>query len=139
MTICGADCSVCSFKEGCKGCQDKCSNCIAANYISLGGKAAYDTFKAGLIDEINLLLDSCGMPTAQNLYELPGFFVNLEYPLPGGAVAKMLDDSRIYLGCQIECPGTDLCCGVVADTTFILICTYAEYGTHPQILLYKKR
>ena len=77
------------------------------------------------------------MPLADGLWELAGFYVNLAYPLPSGKTVKLLDDKKIYLGAQIEGDGT--CFGVIADTAFILICSYGLNGSDPELLLYKKR
>lgn len=46
---------------------------------------------------------------------------------------------NVYLGTQIETPDTGVCFGVVADTAFILICSYGERGTYPEFVLYKRR
>jgi hypothetical protein len=51
----------------------------------------------------------------------------------------MLDDRKIYLGCQIEFAGLGVCYGVVADTGFILVCSYSVNGSEPEMVLYKKR
>ena len=143
-TICGANCDACSFKSGCAGCEATCGHpfggpCVAAEYIKLGGKEAYAAFKRKLLEEINTLLQANGIPQAAALYELPGAFVNLPYPLPSGESVKLLNDTAVYLGAQIEAPDADICFGVVADTTFILLCSYGESGTNPELLVYKKR
>ena len=65
--------------------------------------------------------------------------MNLAYPLPGGAKVKFLDDGTTYLGTQLEIPGEKRCFGVLANVDFILICTYAEGGEEPELVLYKKR
>lgn len=143
-TICGAKCEECSFREVCKGCEATCGmpfggKCIAAEYIKVGGREAYGEFQKGLLSEINTLLKAEGIPEAEALYELPGSFVNLEYPIPGGQTVKLLDDKKIYLGSQIEFADMGVCYGVVADTGFILICSYSVNGSEPELLLYKKR
>ncbi len=143
-TICGANCENCSFKSGCAGCEASCGRpfggpCVAAEYIRLGGRENYAEFKRKLLDEVNALLGANGIPNASQLYELPGSYVNLPYPLPSGENVRFLDDTRVYLGAQIEVPGADVCFGVVADTTFILICSYGENGTNPELLAYRKR
>ena len=143
-TICGAKCEECSFREDCKGCEATCGmpfgeKCIAAEYIKVGGREAYGEFQKGLLSEINTLLKAEGIPEAEALYELPGSFVNLEYPIPGGQTVKLLDDKKIYLGSQIEFADMGVCYGVVADTGFILICSYSVNGSEPELLLYKRR
>ena len=45
----------------------------------------------------------------------------------------------IYLGTQIEIADVGICYGVVADTTFILICSYGSDGSNPEIVLFKRR
>ncbi len=143
-TYCGAVCEGCSFGEKCKGCVSTCGSpfggrCTAAEYIKIGGMAAYETFKEQLKGEINNLLKTENLPAAENLFELVGEFVNLEYQLSSGEKVKFLDDKNNYIGTQIEIPDTDICCGVVADTTFILICTYGKDGSNPEIVMYKRR
>ncbi|MDO4460319.1 MAG: DUF3795 domain-containing protein [Clostridia bacterium] len=143
-TICGANCDNCGFKDSCKGCVETCGmpfggKCIAAEYIKAGGKEAYHEFKIKLISEINGLLDNLGIADTEALYELPGSFVNLEYALDNGTSVKFLDDKRIYLGCQIEFEEMGVCYGVVADTNFILVCSYSMNGSDPELLMYKKR
>jgi hypothetical protein len=143
-TICGANCEKCNFKDDCKGCEATCGmpfggKCIAAEYIKAGGKDAYEEFKKKLLAEINLLLKAEGIPQTDALYELPGEFVNLEYPIPSGQTVKLLDDKKVYLGCQIEFADMGVCYGVVADTGFILICSYSVNGSEPEIVMYKKR
>ena len=142
--ICGANCDGCSFRGQCGGCEATGGHafggaCVAAEYIRAGGKDKYEEFKRGLLNEINALLEACGMPPAQTLYELPGAMVNLAYPLPSGETVKFLDDTKVYLGAQIECADTGLCCGAAADTGFILLCRYGENGSQPELLLYKQR
>jgi hypothetical protein len=142
MTLCGANCGECGFKENCRGCEPTGGRpfggeCVAAEYIKAGGREKYAEFKSALLGEINSLLGSNGLPLADGLCELAGFYVNLAYPLPSGETIKLLDDKKIYLGAQIECG--DLCFGVIADTTFILVCSYSLNGSEPELLLYKKR
>ena len=53
---------------------------------------------------------------------------------------KFLDDNTTYLGNQLEPEfGGDRCFGVLANMDFILICTYGDGGTDPELVLYKKR
>ena len=141
---CGADCANCNFKDDCKGCAATCGSpfggkCVAAEYIKVGGTDAYKTFKTQLLAEINALLSAEGLTEADALYELAGSFVNLEYTLPSGEKVKLLNDKNIYLGTQIEFADLGICYGVVADTTFILICSYSVDGSEPEIVIYKRR
>ena len=76
----------------------------------------------------------------EKLNALVGSYVNLEYRLPNGQLVKFLDDGTTYLGNQLEPEyGGDRCFGVLANMDFILICTYAEGGADPELVLYKKR
>lgn len=65
--------------------------------------------------------------------------MNLEYTLPSGEKVKILNDRNIYLGTQIEFAVLGVCYGVVADTSFILICSYSVDGSEPEIVIYKRR
>lgn len=143
-SICSANCSECAMKNVCKGCAETngCpfgKQCFIAKYINLGGKEAFEQLKEKLIEEFNSLgID--GMPKLDRLNALVGSFVNLEYTLPGGQKVKFLDDESIYLGNQLECLfNSDTCFGVIAGMDFLLVCTYKEGGTHPEIIAYKKR
>ena len=108
-------------------------------YEELSDDGQFEAFKRKLIDEINDLHIE-GMPKLTKLNALVGSFVNLEYRLPGGMKAKFLDDGTTYLGNQLESEfGGDRCFGVLANMDFILICTYAEGGADPELVLYKKR
>ena len=103
----------------------------------LAGDGQFEALKKQLIEDINAL-QIPGMPRLERLNALVGSYVNLEYPLPGGQRAKFLDDRTTYLGNQLE-PGGERCFGVLANADFILVCTYGENGTDPELLLYKKR
>ena len=109
------------------------------NHGDLSDNGEFEKLKKQLICEINAL-NIPGMPELKSLSALVGAYVNLEYPLPGGVKAKFLDDGTTYLGYQLESktdPGR--CFGVLANVDFILICTYGENGSDPELLLYKKR
>ncbi len=141
---CGADCDSCRSRESCRGCRATCGSpfggrCTAAEYIKSRGPEAYRAFKQGLLGEVNALLAAEGFPAAEKLYELPGSYINLEYPLPGGEKVKFLKDEDVYLGAQVEQPGNEACIGAAADTPFILLCRYGAGGSDPELLLYKKR
>ena len=108
-------------------------------YEELGDDGEFEQFKQQLIREINALGIE-GMPKVESLNALVGRFVNLEYPLPGGARVKFLDDHTTYLGTQLEPEfGGSRCFGVLANMDFILICTYEAEGADPELVLYKKR
>lgn len=142
-TLCGANCSSCSFASGCAGCEATCGkpfggDCIAANYIKSSDCEHYRKFKQNLLAEINALLCVLNMPAAEALYELPGFIVNLPYPAPDGGTRKLLSDANIYLGTQISLSETE-CCGVVADMDTVIISRYGVNGTNPELLLRHER
>lgn len=108
-------------------------------YEELSDNGEFEAFKKQLIDEINAL-NIEGMPKLDKLNALVGSYVNLEYRLPGGQCVKFLDDGTTYLGNQLECEfGGDRCFGVLANMDFILVCTYGEGGSNPELVLYKKR
>ena len=143
-TICGASCEGCRSKDTCPGCEATGGRpfggtCVAAEYIKAGGRSRYAAFKKDLLGEINSLLRDVGIPEAEALYELPGCFVNLAYPLPGGQKERFLDDTKVYLGSQVALADTGIFCGVVADTDFILISRYCADGTEPELVAYRKR
>ncbi len=143
-TICGANCNECSFKNSCSGCSATCGKpfggtCIAAEYINISGRDKYSEFKKILLSEVNSLLKANDLPQTSSLSELPSAFVNLPYPMPNGCTVKLLDDRKIYLGTQIEFADMGVCCGVVADTAFILVCSYSVDGSEPELIAYQKR
>ncbi|MBR3053141.1 MAG: helix-turn-helix domain-containing protein [Firmicutes bacterium] len=108
-------------------------------YEELSDNGEFEQFKQQLIKEINDLGIE-GMPRLDKLNALVGTYVNLEYPLPSGAKVKFLNDGTTYLGNQLEPEfGGDKCFGVLANMDFILICTYGEGGSDPELVLYKKR
>ena len=140
---CGEDCcSQCGRREECGGCQKTDGHpfggsCIAAEYIKREGADAFLEFKKNLIREFNAL----GIPGlhVEDLNLLIGSFVNLEYPLSNGQTVKLLEDNKVYLGNQIEIPGSERCYGIVADDRYLLVCDYKCAGTEPRIVCYKKR
>ncbi len=142
-TFCGMDCcSGCPREEDCGGC-DKTKGhpfggtCIAADIITHKGHDAYVQLKTALIAEFNAL--NIKDLHIDELHLLNGFFVNLKYPLANGQSVRLLEDSRVYFGNQIEIPGQDRCYGIIADTQFLLVCEYGCNGSNPEIILFKKR
>ena len=108
-------------------------------YSELGDGGKFDEFKAGLIDEINAL-NIEGMPKVEKLNALVGGYVNLPYRLPSGEEVKFLNNGATYLGTELQSEIVpDVCFGVLANMDFILICTYQEGGTNPELIMYKKR
>ena len=108
-------------------------------YEELSDHGQFEAFKEQLIKEINdLQID--GLPKVHRLYALAGESVNLEYILPNGVGVKFLDDQKTYLGNQLESEfGGDRCFGVLANTDFIMVCTYEKNGENPELVIYKKR
>lgn len=142
-TICGADCSICPMKANCKGCSETDGhpfggNCITAECYKNGGKECFREFKARLIKEFNDLAIP-DMPEITELYPLCGAFINMEYTLPNGEKVRLLSDSKIYLGNQVEKGNNCRCYGLAADEKYLLVCEYGENGASPEIIVYKKR
>lgn len=142
-TICGIDCSKCDFKNNCKGCMETDGHpfggeCIAADCYKSGGEKCFSAYKKRLIDEFNSL-KIADMPPVTTLCQLSGAYVNLEYTFPNGRKMKLLDDTKVYLGYQIEKVNSDRCYGLVADNDYLLVCEYGCNGTEPEIVIYKKR
>jgi len=94
--------------------------------------------KDRLIAEFNAL-GIPDMPEVTGLNTLPGAYINLEYPLPGGQTVKFWRDDKVYLGNQLEKLGGGRCYGIVADEGHLLVCEYGNGGTDAEIILYKKR
>jgi len=109
------------------------------NHTNLAGAEEFAAFKKQLVEEINAL-HIAGMPRVEKLNALVGGYINLEYRLPNGKTVKFLDDSATYLGTQLvnEHDGSR-CFGIAANAEFILVCSYAENGENPELVLYKKR
>ncbi|MBR3640977.1 MAG: helix-turn-helix domain-containing protein [Oscillibacter sp.] len=108
-------------------------------HAELGDGGRFEALKRQLVSEINALRVA-DMPRVEKLNALVGSYVNLAYPLPSGASVKFLDDQTTYLGNQLESErGDGRCFGVLANADFILISSYGEGGTEPQLVLYKKR
>ena len=108
-------------------------------YAEIGGEMHFEAFKQQLIDEFNAL-NIEGMPKVENLNVLSGSFINLAYRLPGGDTVKFLSDDATYLGNQLPCEfGGDRCFGIAANMSFLLVCTYAENGEDPELVLYQRR
>ena len=148
-SICGANCEECELytNKKCEGCKatNGCpfgKKCWIAKYYEVGGKESFAEFKKQIIEELNSL-NIDGMPKITELYALNGAYVNMEYPLPNGMKVKFLNDNETYLGTQVECEFNDgdikKCYGLLANTTFLLVCEYGENGTNPELIIYKKR
>lgn len=145
-SICGANCAECPSPEACPGCTETkgCpfgKQCYIAKYILTGGMENYQAFKKSLMAEVNAL-NIDGMETVTELFPLVGRFVNLSYPLPNGNTVKLLEDNEMYLGTQVgnlsDNSGKS-CFGVIVRENFLLVCTYEENCTNPEIVIYKRR
>lgn len=137
MTYCGIDCcKECNRLSECGGCEKSGGHPFGGSCIAERNKD-FLGLKKQLIDELN----SLGIKglAVDDLCLLNGAFVNLEYPLSNGTAVQFLNDNDVYLGCQIEQTGSERCLGVVANEEFILVCEYGCDGTHPEIIMYKKR
>jgi len=99
--------------------------------------AAIDELKAQLLAEFNALATT-GMPVVTDLNTLRGAYVNLVYALPSGPV-QLLDDTKVYLGNQLEKTGTERCYGLAADAQVLLVCEYGDGGSDPEIVVFKRR
>lgn len=108
-------------------------------FDELSDNGQFEKFKQQLIKEINELHIE-GLPRVEKLNALVGKYVNLEYMLPNGNSVKILDDSKTYLGNQLESEfGGERYFGVIGDVGFLLVCTYDKDGLNPELVLYKKR
>lgn len=109
------------------------------HYDELSDNGRFEEFKRQLMREINELHIE-GMPEVESLNALVGKYVNIEYVLPNGRSVRFLDDQKTYLGNQLESESDrERCFGIIADTGFILVCTYGKDGLDPELVLYKKR
>ena len=113
-------------------------DCVAAECYKAGGEPCFLAYKNRLIAEFNAL-GIADMPTVTTLCQLCGGYINSEYTLPNGSRIKLLDDSKIYLGYQIEKANSDRCYGLAADDQYLLVCEYGCNGSDPEIIVYKKR
>lgn len=142
-TICGIDCTDCGWKESCKGCTETNGSpfgveCVVAKCYKADGEKGFIAYKNRLIEEFNAL-EIADMPLIKELCPLNGEYVNMEYTLPNGEKIKLLHNSKIYLGCQVEKHDSDRCYGLVADNNHLLVCEYGCNGIEPEIVIYKRR
>lgn len=142
-TFCGTGCCAHCAQRGsvCPGCEDSdghpCGGrCFVAELVKSEGIEAFSSLKKSLIAEVNALGVSGLHVSDLNL--LSGAYVNLAYPLPSGCCVLFLDDRSVYLGNQIEGAEDGRCFGVVADPSFVLVCTYGENGEDPELVIYKR-
>ena len=123
----------CQSAGGCEQCKGHPfgGSCVAER------NKDFPSLKRRLIDGINAF--GIGELTVDDLNLLPGFYVNLSYPLENGSTVQFLKDKDIYLGNQVERTDSDRCYGIVANEDFILICEYGCNGSDPEIVMYKRR
>lgn len=143
LSICGSDCcEKCPIHgKTCPGCRETgghpCGGtCVAAERIESQGMESYLALKAEIVARVN----SLGLPGLEisDLFLLNGSYVNLAYPMPDGQNVKLLCDSRVYFGNQVEQQGSDRCYGLVADETMLVVCEYGCGGSDPELLVYRK-
>ncbi|MCI8915205.1 MAG: DUF3795 domain-containing protein [Oscillospiraceae bacterium] len=142
-TVCGADCGSCGMSAGCRGCAETDGRpfgeeCLVWRCYRDGGKAAFLAYQDQLIREFNALELPDLSPVTQ-LFPLCGSYINMEYTLPNGQRFKLLRDGEIYLGCQVERPGSERCYGLAANGEHLVVCEYGCGGADPQLVLYKRR
>ena len=100
---------------------------------------AFESLKNELIAEFNALKIE-GMPKVESLNALVGAYVNLEYPLPSGMIAKFLQDGVTYLGNQFPSElDPKKCFGIIANKEIMLVARYEEGGANPELILFKRR
>ena len=123
----------CQSAGGCEQCKGHPfgGSCVAER------NKDFPSLKRRLIDGINAF--GIGELTVDDLNLLPGFYVNLSYPLENGSTVQFLKDKDIYLGNQVERTDSDRCYGIAANEDFILICEYGFNGSDPEIVMYKRR
>lgn len=146
-SICGVDCDKCELSSMCGGCaatngRPFGGNCVAAQCCQSKRlehccASAPCALREKLIGVCNALCIE-GMPPVTELFSLKGSFVNMEYPLSGGQIVKLLDDNKIYLGTQLRKMESERCYGIAADEKYLLICEYGEGGVDPEIVLFKR-
>ena len=91
--------------------------------------------KKVFIDEVNSL--GIAELHVDNLYALPGSFINQAYSINGNEV-KLLDDSATYWGTQVQ-KADGRCYGVACDERYILVSEYGMDGADAEIVLFKRR
>lgn len=108
-------------------------------YAEIGGRESFEAFQKQLMNEFNALHIE-GMPEVKSLNVLHGALINLEYELPNGRKVRFLDDDATYLGNRLVCEfGGERYFGIAANMGFLLVCTYEENGTNPELVVYQKR
>ena len=114
-------------------------NLYSRKVFKHGRKKYYSEFKSKLVSEINFYLKAEKIPEISELFEIPGEYINLKYPLESGEKTAFLRNDTVYLGNQIEFADLGVCFGVESFAGFILICSYGRNGSDPELILYKRR
>lgn len=78
------------------------------------------------------------MAEVTELYELKGDFINLEYELPSGQIAKFWNDNKMYYGAEICKKNSVRCYGLAADEKYIMVCEYGNGGADAEIVVFKR-
>lgn len=147
ISVCGLNCSECSQKDSCNGCETIGEKCVIAACCKNSGKERCSGFfspdgkcgmKKQLIDEFNGLGIE-DMEEVTSLNALSGYFINLEYKLPNGQDVKFWQDDRVYLGNQMCKKGSDRCYGLAADEKYLMVCEYGMNGSGAEIVVFKRR
>ena len=74
----------------------------------------------------------------KTLNVLEGSYINLMCLLPNGQTSKILDDTKKYLGTQIEIEGSERCYGIAADESQIAVYEYGCNGTEAILILWAR-
>jgi len=105
-TYCGAKCAECPMQGQCAGCVESGGKpfggrCLLAECVrEKGGESCGSCGACAKKETILALVNSLripGLPEIETLCPLPGAFVNLPFTFPDGSVAKLLDDTAVYL------------------------------------------
>ena len=62
----------------------------------MGGKKYYSEFKSKLVGEINFYLKAEKIPEISELFEIPGEYINLKYPLESGEKTAFLRNDTVF-------------------------------------------
>ncbi len=141
ISLCGIDCTKCGLQTTCNGCCESDGHpfgeaCMVAACCKQGGDALCQ-LKQTLIDAFNALHIE-DMDEVTDLYSLKGSFINIDYLLPSGQLAKFWNDNKIYLGNQVAKKNSELCYGIAADETYLMVCQYGQDASNAEIIVWKR-
>lgn len=134
-----ARCEKSSLKNSCFAKGEFVGTCIAEKFLSMGGNKNYSEFKSKLVSEINFYLKAEKIPEISELFEIPGEYINLKYPLESGEKTAFLRNDTVFFGNRIEFADLGVCFGAESFAGFILICSCGRDGSDPELILYKRR